>query len=393
MSAPDLAARTLRAGAAYELVSFDRLPPAEQLLLAELRGDPGFYGVLRPRADTGRTVRAVDRDMALLWLSLQAPAPLPFFAREGEDGAGRRIAELVLDGVLEVEDDDGRFVAGPAALRLATAGDGAAVDAGATASRLGRLADAALRHAAALGDDDVERLAARLYAYGRLPLTPAWARRLPDRAAMLAHLGAAPGGALHRALGDGWRQAPDSELGGWIAWTRSRGAARPLRGGATHKLYVSPLPDAVPDAVAALVDVLGRHDRARFKVGADAAGVLRPDKLVAYFEEVEALHAAAAVLAERLAGMPAHGVPFTAEIAGDGLLSWGMDPPREERVLAWQGYESWRLWLVRRLAGALAAAAHDPDAADAARWARERLRWDGVDVDRWTPSAALWRAA
>lgn len=392
MTIPDLAARTLRAGAAYELVSFDRLPPAEQLLLAELRGEPGFYGVLRPRAGTGRTLRAVDRDTALLWLSLQAPAPLPHFAREGDDDPGRRVAELVLDGVLEVEDDDGRFVAGPAALRLAAGADAARAG-DAPTSRLDRLADAALRHAAALGDDDVERLTARLYGYGRLPLTPAWTRRLPDRAATLAHLGAASGGRLHRALGDGWRQAPDAELGGWIAWSRSRGAARPARGGATHKLYVSPLPEHLPEAVAALVDVLGRHDRARFKVGADAAGALRPDKLVAYFEEVEALHATADLLVERLGGMPAHGVPFTAEIAGDGLLSWGMDPPREERVLAWQGYESWRLWLVRRLAAALAAAAHDPDADDPARWARERLRWDGVDVDRWTPSAALWRAA
>ena len=390
MPAADLAARTFRAGAAYDLVVFDRLAPEEQRLLAELRDEPGFYGVLRPREGTGRTVRAVDRDTALLWLTLQAPAPLPFFARDADDGGSRRVAELVLDGVLEVEDDAGRFVAGPAALSLAA---GPAPAAGAPASRLGRLADAALRHAAALGDDDVEAITTELYSYGRLPLTARWARRLPDRAATLAHLGAAPGGALHAALADGWRQAPDTEAGGWIAWTRTRGAARSMRGAPTHKLYVSPLPAALPEAVAALVDVLGRQDRARFKVGADAAGVLRPDKLVAYFEEVEALHAAADLLAERLDGMPAHGVPFTAEIAGDGLLSWGMDPPREARVLAWQGYESWRLWLVRRLAAALAAAARDADAADPAVWARERLRWDGVDVDRWTPSAALWRAA
>src|SRR6185369_11565936 len=106
--------RHFRAGSDYELVVFDRLAENEQLVLAELRDDPSFYGVLRPREGTNRTFRAVDRDTALLWFSAQQPGRLPFFAWHGDGNgstAGRRIAQLVLDGVLEIE-HDGEFVSG-----------------------------------------------------------------------------------------------------------------------------------------------------------------------------------------------------------------------------------------------------------------------------------------
>jgi hypothetical protein len=71
-----------------------------------------------------------------------------------------------------------------------------------------------------------------------------------------------------------------------------------------------------------------------------------------------------------------------------------MDPPATERLLAWQEPESWRLWLARRLAAALVAARGNttPDV-PAWRFALERLRREGVDVDRWTPSSTLWATA
>lgn len=386
---PDLAARAFRAGDAFELVVFERLPAAEQLLLAELRDAPEFYGVLRPRTGTGRTIRAVDRDTALLWLTLQAPAPLPAFAWEGDgDAARRRITELVLDGVLEMETSEG-FVSGAAAMQRFSGPVGSPDDG--PRSRLARLSLDALRTAQALALDDVEELAAWLYGYGRAPITPALARRLPDRDAVLAHVGLAPGRALRARLDAAYHRTPATESTGWIAWSPTGARRQPMRERATCKLYVSPALDAVPVAMEALVELLCTRTRAVFKFGADGAGLLRPDKIVVYFDDVETLQAAALELAERLAGVPAHGVPFSAEIAGDGVLSWGMDPPRSTRVLEWQGYDSWRLWLVRRLAAALVAARRDAHDVEPWRFALARLRWAGVDVDRWTPSEALWR--
>ncbi len=384
--------RRFRAGGGYELIVFDRLPLAEQAVLAELRADPDLYGVFKPRAGSGRTVRSVGKDTALLWLTLQAPGPLPFFVWSGEPERARQareaIVELVLDGVLEMEEGE-RFVSGPAAASLLLGGGGESAPRG----RLAELSLAALRYGAALGLEDPARLAVRLYTFHRLPLTAAWTRRLADGEAVLAFLGAAPRSPLRRRLEAGWERAADMEERGWIAWS-PREPGRRRVGSADYKLYVSPAVAALPQAFAAVVDHLAERGAGTFKVGADAGGLLRPDKLVLYFDELEALLAAASELAGRLAGIPAHGVPFSAEIGGDGLLSWGMDPPRSEQGLAWQEQASWRLWVVRRLAAALLAAQGE-SAAEMTPWqfALERLRREGVDVDRWTPSAALWRAA
>jgi hypothetical protein len=68
-----------------------------------------------------------------------------------------------------------------------------------------------------------------------------------------------------------------------------------------------------------------------------------------------------------------------------------MDPPQSERLLSWQEPESWRLWIVRRLAAAMIAAQNDPGAGMAAgQFALERLRHEGVDVEKWTPSISIW---
>ena len=114
----NLSRRTFRAGAAYELIVFDRLSPDEQRLLAELRADPDFYGVLRPRTGTGRTIKAVGKGTALLWLTLQSPGPLPFFffGNDCKDAVSA-IPELLLDGVIEVE-ENGRFLTGGEAAEL-----------------------------------------------------------------------------------------------------------------------------------------------------------------------------------------------------------------------------------------------------------------------------------
>jgi hypothetical protein len=294
----------------------------------------------------------------------------------------------VLDGVLEIE-SDGSFLTGAAALGVLPA---AAPEE--RQSKLGGLAIAALRHGEASGLDDPQRLTALLYGFNRAPLSPAWASRLPDSQAVLAFLGAAPGGPLARRLEKGWEFGERESSRGWIVFNPrgNAGTARP--GTATCKLYVSPRIEALPHAFAAVVDFLAARGGGRFKIGSDAAGLLRPDKMVLYFDGREELLAAARRLEEALAGVPAQGVPFSAPIDAEGLLSWGMDPPVSERLLAWQEPESWRLWLARRLAASLVAARDGASPGlPAWRFALERLRREGVDVDRWTPSAALWTAA
>jgi hypothetical protein len=82
-----------------------------------------------------------------------------------------------------------------------------------------------------------------------------------------------------------------------------------------------------------------------------------------------------------LQGCSAHGVPFTAELGGDGLLSWGRDPPPDPA----HGRQtlSWRTWITWRLAEGLMASA--PVCGDPCAEALKRIAAAGVDARTWAP--------
>ena len=285
--------------------------------------------------------------------------------------------------VLEIE-ENGDFVTGLEAAKVLANGHRSVPQ-----GRLARFSNLALRYCESLRWDNPQQLAAWLYNFGRQPLSPVWIKRLPNRDGVLAFLGAGEESDLWRRLASDWRAASDEKAPGWLAWSgRGRREFRPDK--VTHKLYVSPQVEAMPQAFASVLDVLSTRV-AHFKIGSNAAGLLRPDKMVLYFCDQDSLLEVASELAERLSGVAPHGVPFSAEITPDGLLSWGMDPPESERFLSWQERESWRLWVVRRLATAMVAGQRDScPGMTASEFALERLRYEGVDVDGWTPTASIW---
>lgn len=382
--------RGFRANPAFDLVLFDRLEPREREALADLRKDPDFYGILRPREPSAALgVKSVDRETALLFLTLREPGALPsYMTTMLGDGTLRVVARLVADAILEVE-LEGRFVSGAAALALfALAGDRRSGQNGA-GGRLAEISLAALRYAQDLAEDDPLALSFRLYGYNRRPLTPAWKRLLPKGDDVLAWLGVGPRGPRRSLLDRSWERTGGSAEW-WLSW-RSRQGGDLSGGGATWKLYISPAPEALPESFGDILEALAAGRAAQFKVGADALGILRADKIVSYFPSFERLAAAAEALEARLSGIPAQGVPFTSEIGGNGLLSWGVDPPREEA--AFGGGESWRLWLTHRLARALLSARSlsGSEPSEPWRFALERVRLEGVDTDTWTPGALLWK--
>ncbi len=364
-----------RASARFALKRLDDLPPEQRKPFEELTRDEDFYGLLVPQSRPAATIKAVGREVAALFRGLASPAPL-----EVTDD----VIDLVLDGVLEVT-DNGHFVCGADALPI-LCGDVAQI--------ADDLSVDALRYATDLEETDPDTLTRALYYYNRIPMTPFWTERFPDPEALLAHLGA---------------NKDDAKLTvGWITFqARSRRAYRP--GAATYKLYVSPRPENIRDAYESVVRTLAGRD-IDFKIGQDAAGLLRPDKMVAYFGDRAELDDVARELRARLGGCPAHGVPFTAAIdvgrvlnppgdglrtrpTSDGLLSWGLDPPANERALSWLGRESWRLWLASKLGTAMAFAKTESRTSEPWRFAVERVRRLGVEVERWTPSESLWRTA
>jgi hypothetical protein len=234
-----------------------------------------------------------------------------------------------------------------------------------------------------------------MYFYHRLPASPDWRRRLATPEDVAAHLGTAPGQPGFSALERDWSPvvlAPPYD--GWQMWRRRREHEREKAVVDTpiaYKLYVSPRTEVLAEAFAATCDAALEANAPRFKVGKDVYGLLRPDKVVVYFSRFEDLQAATDRLHRRLAGCPAHGVPFTAELDCEGLLSWGTDPPRDAQMLDWQERESWRLWLTNRLATALVAARTSRlRNVEPWRFALERVRLEGVDTRTWTPDPAIW---
>jgi hypothetical protein len=392
----DFLDRAFRASPGFDLVPFDRLSAAERAALdpwlAGWDEEPQAYGLLRP-SGPGLGVKTVDRDTALLLYTLREPGPLPSYLRRALGATLRGFAaRLVADGVLEIE-RGGAFVSGPAALPLL---EGGVAEVAGGQGRPAALSLAALRYGAALAAvlADPLALSERLYGYGRLPVSPAWRRRLAAGAA--AFLGLDRPGAARAALDAAWVPTPAGH--GWQAWQARTLPAAPLVAGAGAagrppvKLYVSPLPAALPELIPDLLAGLAAGGALSFKVGEGAAGLLRPDKLVAYFADGESLGRAADRLAGRLAGAPPHGVPFTAAVTADGLLSWGMDPPAAAQAPAFRGAESWRFWLTNRLARALGQACVG-GSTDPARFALGRLRLEGVDTATWTPGPALFAGA
>ncbi|MFY9859798.1 MAG: hypothetical protein WBE15_14605 [Candidatus Cybelea sp.] len=362
---------------------FDHLPEDERDALRALRDGAGFYGIVRPRGGSEYLgTKAVDRDTALLFLTLAEASPLPSYVREAFDqGTGRSIARLVAENILEVDLGDG-FVSGATAL-AAPAPELRPGESG----RIAELSRAALRYAESLATDNPQELAWRLYAFNRLPVNPRWSALLAEPGDYARYIGI-DCKAASSMLSRNWQRLPASTA--WQQWTARTPAAATAR--LTHKLYISPMPEALArDGFAAIVSALSGSGVTHFKVGSGAAGLLRPDKIVAYFPDFESLTGCARRLQAQLSGMAAHGAPFTAEIDAEGLLSWGMDPPStssEGNGIA----RSWRQWLTGHIARAILAgrAVQSPQPAE---YAMARVRLEGIDATTWTPVPAIFEGA
>ena len=324
----------LRANPAYRLRPWSAIPTAYREALGL---ETNVAGVLVADASAPWPDKVVDHRGAQLF-SLLSQSPVggeaPGAAGVEEDDA---LVDLVLDGVLGIITADGFATGPPAADLLLTASTLSESD-----DRLIRLSLDAIAYAARLPRMSIALLSARLYGYGRVPISPRWTRRHRGPEAIFDllrrvrlepyQLGLDPGG--------DWLYAQADIAAGTVALP--------------YKLYVSPNVDATDDALPVAVATLA-DTRAPFKIGVGAAGLLRPDKLVVYLPDATALVQVAHQLDNALAGVSAHGVPFSAALTADGLLSWGGDPPADAGPVGAER-ESWRYAVCRRLAEHLVAA-------------------------------------
>jgi len=215
-----------------------------------------------------------------------------------------------------------------------------------------------------------------LYRAGSVALGPRARRTHDDR--WLAWLAASAARGVPGLL-EGWVPHTTPH---WQAWTRSDLVDGPARASLTAKTYVSPLPHALAATLPQVLRVVVELGVASVKVGCTAEGVLRPDKLVLHCADAAQADALAEVLAARLAGLPAQGVPFTGQADDTGLVSRGTDPPGT----------SWRAYVTAAAAGELRAAyASCPQAGPQALLAAavDGLSRAGLDSRTWQPPRTL----
>lgn len=366
----------------YEFVSFEDMSRAESDALGALRVDGDCAGILRPERHSGLRIKSACSQTAQLLQGLKTAGRLPENVRGqlAQEGC-EPILELLLDDILQIF-RNGRFESGPLVSDLLKPTSPQSGNLGYLAS----LSRDALQYGQRLAIDDPQRLAAQMYFYNRTPVTPQWDRRIGDPAQFERFLGTDRDGRCGQLLRAGARRiAATQQSKGWDIWAL-KDDDRPHGKTFDYKIYVSPSLEAMPEVLPIVLEVFFEHRVPLFKVGSNLPGLARPDKIIAYFGNFEQVEAVGARLAERIAGAPVHGVPFTAELFADGMISWGMDP-HEARMFDWQERASWRVWVAHHLARSLVDSRRTPNRMIAPwQFALERLRLDGVDPDTWTPT-------
>ena len=374
-----IADRTFRASPRYRLLPSARIPRSLRGTLGNVIRQPEFFGVLSTGGPKPAEMRPICTNTARLIRGLKTAERLPAFVSAGAGpDADLAVIKLVLDDILELGTDHG-FVSGLDAYAHLFDSAPAVTPRG----RTGRLSIDAVQYGQSLvADHAAALLSARLYRYNTLPATPRQRQRQlrwdeqTDSLRPFAGLGS-----------NQWRRSsPSDPSNDWTGWHRVGSSSGSDPGNPPCKLYVSPACDDLVEALPAAAEILFRSRAIGFKIGRGSHGLLRPDKLVAYFADLQDLGTAARELADALAGVRPHGVPFTASLTNDGLLSWGADPSVDAQALAWEGRSSWRLSITNRLASALAVAARGTvGPIQPWEFALQRLRLDGVDCDRFAP--------
>lgn len=381
-----LAGATLRASRRYRCVPRTALSPELRARAASFADDPRFFGVLASRVEDHAI--AISQETAQVFIALRHPGPVPDALRETlANACDAAIAKLTLEGILEVEADS-TFVSGPGAFEfLFPTGPSYT-----THGRLGELALDALRTGDCLRSRSIPALANYLYSYNTVPASPRWRRRFPTDDAVLEYLRTPLVPWTAGTTQNGWRIVTDTDVASrWLIWERGDpGVTARLAETATYKLYVSPSCDVLRDAFHTALPIMTKSQAIALKVGRDLPGLLRPDKLLVYFRQRTDLTDAVNQLATALAGMSPQGVPFSASLTDDGLLSWGVDPPPDARAFGRKGGESWRVWVCNRLGTSMTTASTHRSTVPPSTFALASLELEGIDPATFAPTEGLW---
>lgn len=345
-----------------------RAREADPRVLARLgqKGLDADYGLVFP-AVPGATIRLVTPALASLLESLRrGPRDLQM------DLIGTAGDALILDGIIERWTGQG-WESGPSA---ATGDQEAEIDVADTGIQ-------AIVEARARTDLSAPALAAFLYQFGKKPYSARWLREVGGPAASdLAAWYGLSGAQNIEAVTSRWAGSRTAE---WWTWRSPNLSAAD---GPSWKLYVNVEPRWLPKALSHVAEILDSEDATAFKVAGNLRAALRPDKLVIYFARRDAMLRAGALIAKGLSRSAPHPLAFSARLGVLPCVTWGVDPPRQHRMMS----GSWRLWVCSRLAGILWGMLAIPTGREFWRHLKARLLAEGVELSTWSPTSSLLEA-
>jgi hypothetical protein len=369
----------------YELITFENLAENEQSKLANLKQDPDFCAILFPKK-TGLTMKAVNYDTARLFQQMSKTGKLPDYLNEIDDiTQNKPVIQLVLDNVLEMGSSKG-FVSGIDAYSILYRNMDTSFKSDNHIKN--SLSVIALKYGQNLCLSDPIELSKRLYFYNRMPVSIAWKKELSTKEKVASYLGISVGGKSRTILTDYWNFYENTRNQNWFffyANDQSRGRNSHNR----YKIYISPHPKYLREVFYDTIRIFSKNNVSSFKVGNNIHGILRPDKLVAYFSSFNDLKSTSTELQEVLGRVPAHGVPFTAYLDNQGLISWGVDPPHNIKLLPWDGL-SWRRWITNNLASSIIQASNSNCPLEPWEFALQRIKLEGIDPISWIPHTNIW---
>jgi hypothetical protein len=376
-----------RPGSMYHLVEWNQMSQDVQNTLITLYDDVNVYGVFLPVLNLpGLIPKVAYREIALLYLHLQHSACLPrYLIASGDRKINQIIAQLVLDNILEIE-FNGDFVSGPASVK--TLFGETFFEKDVIPDKLSHLSMDGIRYAWMLRNHEAKKLAGKLYSFNTTPWDARSKLEFNNARTVNEFLFPSSELSLNDLLDKKWKVIYAENETGWFAWNRPVNILPNLQreNASIFKLYVSPVIEDLPKVIKIVVPILSISDSYAFKVGSELTELLRPDKMVAYFDDKNALMETCRTLEPALRGCGAHGVPFTGQIDQSGLLSWGIDPPESDTLELIEG-GSWRTHVTDKLAIAIIRAKEEQlKFEQAMAFIQAKLFTDGIKTKDWTPT-------
>ena len=367
----------------YKLVEWNRLSGYQKGLLSGLHDEAEIYGVFEPVSVSAElTFKVAYREVAMIFMHLQQFDKLPhYFIVSGTQSSNEVLARLLLDNIIEIE-WKGNYVSGPLALP-AIYGE-TIFEEDKIPDHLSELSLKAIYYAWRLDETDFRSVSYKLYTFNTIPWDISEKLAFNNKHSVKEFLFSATDTTFRQVMEKQWNAFGDHDTNYWLSWDRSF-TAKPIRSNSkySYKLYISPLVNDLPEIFKRFIPVISASDAFHFKAGATIEGILRPDKLVAYFYTSEALMDTTAILQKELSGFQAHGVPFSAQSDANGLLSHGADPPSTDVLHSIEG-GSWRTKIADQLALAiLQAKKQQLNWQQTIGFIRAMLLTAGIDSNHW----------